>query len=168
MLRILMAAVFALHAGTSWSEEVIGTIKGTLDGEQRTWVVYADDDDSDWTGGDDFPGLGFVGHVEGTDSNDFARAIDMGFIVYLKQQPLEIDGTHVNYYETSILDAYFSLPDTEPAQFTITSIQVIGDKLAIKGTFTAKLYYSNNMGRAVDKSKSKVVTGTYDVTLPRQ
>ncbi len=168
MLRILMAAVFALHAGTSWSEEAIGTLKGTLDGQKRTWIVYADDGDSNWTGGDDFPGLGIVGHAEGTDSNDFAGAIDIGFNVYLKQQPLEFQSPHVNYYETSILDAYFSLPDTEPAQFTITSIQVIGDKLAIKGTFTAKLYYSNNMGRDVDMSKSKSVTGTYDVTLPRQ
>ena len=168
MLRILMAAIFALHVGVALAEESIGTIEGTLDGEQRTWIVYADDGDSDWTGGGDFPALGIVGHVEGTDSNDFARAIDIGFNVYLKQQPLEFQDPHVNYFDTSILDGYFSSPDTEPAQFTITSLQVIGDKLAIKGTFTSKLYFSNNMGRNLDMSKSKSVTGTYDVTLPRK
>ncbi len=170
MIRLILIVILALHASAAFAAEVIGTITGTLDGAEKSWYVTSDDNtsQSDWTGGDNYPALTIFGHATNDNTWNSKGALIISFSVPIEQLPMEFQDGEVIFVNSNMADSFISSRDLAPPKFTITSMQVVDGKLAIKGTFAAKLFHSSNFGRDMDPDNTKMVEGVFETTLPRK
>lgn len=152
--------------------ETLGTITATMDGEERTWFITAD-------GGESQSSLvqPMAGMLMG--SSIILWGVPDEDIVATTKDVLTLDATlmrgaggmmpvnpQARYLVTGFNDQWIAV-DEGQTEMTLTAVEPVGDGLHVAGTFTATANYTQDMtDQDVDRSKTKVISGSFDVTLP--
>lgn len=165
----LCATILAAHPAMA---DTLGTITATMDGKERTWFITAEDGESQSS---------FVQPMAGmlTGSSFILWGVPDEGIVATMKDVLMLDATLMRgaggmmpvtptarYLVTGFKDQWIAV-DEGQTEMTLTTIEPIDGGLHVAGTFTATANYTEDMREQdVDRSKSKVIRGSFDVTLP--
>lgn len=152
--------------------DTLGTITATMDGEERTWFITAEDGESQSS---------FVQPMAGMlmGSSFILWGVPDEDTVATMKDVLMLDATLMRgaggmipvnpttrYLVGGFKDQWVAEEEGQ-TEMTLTTIEPIDGGLHVAGTFTATANYTQDMtGQEVDRSKIKVISGSFDVTLP--
>ena len=168
MTRYLTAACLAasLSATTALSQEVIGTLTGTLDGAERTWFLTAENGMSQSSSS--VIGTYMIVTLFGHASDDTLTEAEDALIVEFSVVDGAADFADLRYLaEGGYVAAYVGMDDA-PAQITLTRQEVGADGLMVEGTVSAVLGWSDGVSDEVDATNTVTLEASFAATVPTE
>lgn len=155
-LRLIVLALVVATPLVASAEEG-GRISATIDGEERSYVLTANQ--SDWSG---------WGNGAGGSTNIFAgeEGASGGWSDFTLGFSYAGDTASDPELSARLGDGrYFGEDEETGLALTLTSIEIDGDFLTVAGSFEGEIGKSDNYGRDIDTDGRKSIFGEFEVTL---
>ena len=172
MLRILTFCAVASLAALPARAETLGTITATIDGAERTWFVTAEGGESQSSFIQPMAGmLNMSSFILWGNPKEDVLATNKDVLMLSATLVRGAGGMmpvtpETRYLVNGFKDQWIAV-DEGLTEMDLTTIEPVDGGLHVAGTFTAQANYTQDMmEQDVDRSKTKVITGRFDVTLP--
>lgn len=160
---VLSSFVFLTTTFAS-AQEVVGTITGTLDGEDRVWFITAMGGNSSSYRSEMGPitNVTIFGHA----SDDTIMSAKDALIIDFSLMNGEVfpDTLSVAFSDSSVEGNYYANNDNV-ATLTLTRIADENGQLTLEGAFTATMAYGASYGAPLDPENTRAAEGTFSLTL---
>ena len=174
MLRLLRRAACVLGVlvfvqGGAVAQEVTGRITGRVDGIGREWFVTRQEAESrsDWSGVPGFQSVTHYGNARPDALSEPRDALVLSFNLVGDAGAPSASGVEIRLLVTGFSTAWMARSG-EGARVSISDVEIEGDAMLVRGTFSARLGFSDSFGTRIDYARGRHVEGRFEATLDRQ
>lgn len=164
-IALATTALAAALATPANAQEVLGTVTGTVGGEEREWYVTASDEgsQSDWLGSETWAEVSVVAHSTPDTIMRTTEALMVGFTLTGAGDNANASGAEVTFLVEGFSAAYVGEDDA--VTVTITEHSVTDGVLSLAGTVEGTLAWTEDFGRTVDPDDTVVLEASFDTSV---
>lgn len=172
MIRPLALAVALGVPLPALAQDTVGTITGTLNGEETTWYITYDGADSQSAYMTIVPPSSQVtlwGHAEEGSIMSLQDSLILDFFAIAQGGNLAANTLSLQHLDDGYSGGWIADDETGSLSVTVTTLEPTDAGLTIAGSFEAEAVWSPNMmSRELDPSRTAQISGRFEATLPAQ
>lgn len=171
MLRALSLAALMLLPGLATAQDLLGTISASVDGTEMSWYLTAEGGESQ-SGARATMGVPMVDiSLWGNPAPDQLATLKGALVIDFKA--VTTGGARamtpeIQYLEDGYAGAWIALTD-DVVSVSLTSFDKTDSAVTLAGSFEATAAFTDDMATMqTDPTRTRVITGSFEATLPLQ
>lgn len=167
MKRFVLAAAIGVLPILAQAQEVIGTVTGTIDGQERTWFLTSQDgqSQSDFSEMGSIVDVSILAHASLDTVMSTKDGLMLSWTVFDMANP-EPQGAELRYMAGDSFMQAYTAPEDAPVMLDLSTFAKLTDGLHVAGTVSGTLGWSEGAGADPDMADSRDVSITFDAVLP--
>ncbi len=160
----------ALTPTVTFAQEVLGTIKASLDGVERTWFLTSEGDESQSFGLSiamaNLQSFNLWGQASAETVQEMKDSLLLGFdVMTVGEQMIPVNFT-LTYLEDGWKSGWRAGEDEHPV-FSLTTLEKRDDSIFVEGNFAVVAGFDAPLtGPETDASRAMKIDGSFSVLLP--
>ncbi|PWG18057.1 hypothetical protein [Salibaculum griseiflavum] len=167
MKRLFAATAIAALPVVAQAQEVIGTATGTIDGEEHTWFLTAQDgqSQSDFSEMGSIVDVSILAHASPDTIMSTKDGLMLSWSVFDMANPAP-QGVELRYMAGDSFMQAYTAPEDAPVTLDLSTFTKVEDGLHVAGMVTGSLGWSEGIGSSPDMADSHEVAISFDAVVP--